>query len=128
VDSNLNRQLYDKYQDLCDRSCASGSPSPFKLDGFSACPNGWYNLIDEYIGVLSQFPDICLLQVKSKFGGLRVYFSGRVSDRASAILGNLEEKSYNTCETCGKPARTESVNYWTRTLCDEHHAEWKNSV
>jgi hypothetical protein len=59
-----------------------------------------------------------VLQVKEKFGGLRVY----VNDTNDAIRQRLEaaqRESIHTCEVCGQRGKRREGG-WTRTLCDEH--------
>ena len=59
-----------------------------------------------------------ILQVKEKFGGLRVY----VNDANDAIRQRLEDaqqESLRTCEVCGQPGKRCEAG-WIRTLCDEH--------
>ena len=59
-----------------------------------------------------------VLQVKEKFGGLRIY----VSDADDAIRQRLEaaiQESFHTCEVCGQRGERREGG-WTKTLCDEH--------
>ena len=59
-----------------------------------------------------------VLQVKEKFGGLRVY----VNDANEAIDQRIEtaiQESFHTCEVCGQPG-TLREDSWIKTLCDEH--------
>lgn len=80
---------------------------------------------------LAQKPDtsVQVLQVKEKFGSLRVYLSwkGLVSDEVWALVGLAERISGKVCEMCGKPgtSRTQlNARYgWLKTFCEEHHAE-----
>ena len=84
------------------------------------------------------------LQVKEKFGALRVYISTegefhptfdltipgqgviagtteKGSDtwrRADAIVQAAEEKSRTICEDCGQPGILRTDRFWLRTLCD----------
>jgi len=62
-----------------------------------------------------------ILQIKEKFGGLRFYWGGEVSDKCrSYIRGatNLAELlSYKVCEDCGAPGTTGGTS-WIETRCD----------
>jgi hypothetical protein len=61
-----------------------------------------------------------ILQVKEKFGGLRVY----VNDANDAIRQRIETaalESFHTCEICGQPGELREES-WIKTLCDEHNA------
>ena len=59
-----------------------------------------------------------VLQVKEKFGGLRVYMNIS-NDAISALIENAELESTQTCEVCGKP-RTRRGEGWNTTRCDNH--------
>jgi hypothetical protein len=59
-----------------------------------------------------------VLQVKEKFGGLRVYENCR-NDAISERIGIAAEESFRTCEICGQ-AGTLRKDRWIKTLCDEH--------
>jgi hypothetical protein len=62
-----------------------------------------------------------VLQVKEKFGGMRVY----VNDANDAIRQRIEtaiQESFHTCEVCGQPG-TLREGGWIKTLCDEHATE-----
>jgi len=91
-----------------------------------------------------------LVQVKQKFGGLRVYFrfvgkktrlwvvvqfpQGLVGTFKPQAAGDLERQvqdlidvaageAANTCETCGRqPAEIDGTGGWLVTLCEEHRA------
>ncbi len=88
-------------------------------------PTGWRPIVEQACAALAEFEDVRLAQVKEKFGGLRVYYDGNVSDRAREIVHSIEEQSFKTCEECGAPGKLSHVNYWSRTVCDEHLAAWK---
>lgn len=70
-------------------------------------------------------PDYGVLQVKEKFGGLRVYLSYGPTisiNTARLAVNEVEEISYKICEDCGDPGSTRAPanrpNGWIRTLCD----------
>jgi hypothetical protein len=59
-----------------------------------------------------------ILQVKEKFGGLRIH----VNHANDAIRQRIEaaiQESFHTCEVCGQPG-TLREGTWIKTLCDEH--------
>lgn len=58
------------------------------------------------------------LQVKEKFGALRVYLN-RTEPTVAAYVTFAEAMSACTCEECGAPGRRRSGG-WIRTLCDTH--------
>lgn len=62
-----------------------------------------------------------VLQVKSKFGGLRFHARGGTDVHGAYIL-MAEVLSTRTCEVCGAPGQRRATD-WIRTLCDVHDAE-----
>jgi hypothetical protein len=55
-------------------------------------------------------------QIKEKYGGLRVYFSGG-DDYVEGVVGMAEEYSYKVCEVCGNSGKPNKGG-WITTLCD----------
>lgn len=95
---------------------------------------GWLDLVAELDRKLGQVvPTYKILQVKSKFGGLRYYIEypegddfgyGSVAQRkAEELISEYEELSLKTCERCGKPGGRANRGSWVWTLCSEHKAE-----
>ena len=91
------------------------------------CGDGWYDLIDHLCADLQwntdknnshgRYPQIVVVQVKEKFGGLRFYVESS-NDVQDAVISFVESLSHHTCEVCGKPGnRTDG---WIQTRCDEH--------
>ena len=62
-----------------------------------------------------------IIQIKEKFGTLRVYVTSP-SYEHSILIDFAESMSKHICEVCGSPAKIRS-GYWIKTLCDKHHAE-----
>ena len=58
-----------------------------------------------------------VLQVKEKFGGLRVYVNG-VTDAVRQRIGTAAHESFHTCEVCGLPGKLREDGL-IKTLCDE---------
>ena len=79
---------------------------------------GWHPILERlHDQILAIDPDYSVVQVKEKFGGLRVYLLSEplpVIDLVSAA----EAESLRTCERCGQPG-TQQPGYWIRTLCAE---------
>lgn len=101
---------------------------PKTSEFYFECDDGWFNLIWEFSEQLEKIanlisPDLPrpqMVQVKEKFGGLRLYY-WHVPEEYTAIkeLGYaLERASYKTCEVCGEPGSVRK-NAWIRTLCDK---------
>ena len=55
-------------------------------------------------------------QVKEKYGGLRVYFTGG-DDYVDGVVSMTEEYSYKVCEVCGNAGKPNKSG-WITTLCD----------
>ena len=95
------------------------------LVGFGfECGDGWFELIKELCEKLKalQLKDFKVIQVKEKFGGLRFYYAinGKPErvDEVDRLINEAEGKSCRTCETCGKPGKSEDDG-WITTLCPD---------
>jgi hypothetical protein len=62
------------------------------------------------------------VQIKEKFGGLRMYFDGGDYEKILAITDFAERMSEVTCEICGNVGKTYRTR-WHKTLCKEHAIE-----
>ncbi len=80
---------------------------------------------------------IKILQIKEKFGGLRVYWQGeglgdRIWNQVSGAANMAEAMAYKTCERCGSMKEVETrrrVNAKfsrTLTLCEDCHEDRDN--
>jgi hypothetical protein len=83
---------------------------------------GWYdlvsNLLDDLVAISSGFT---ILQVKSKFGGLRFYIEP-YNEQLQEAIARAEKESVKICEVCGKPGGPVGGG-WIDTLCEEHANE-----
>jgi hypothetical protein len=89
------------------------------------CNSGWYPLIRECMEELKKEAekenlDTELLQVKEKFGTLRVYLSSE-SDDMFGIIQYYETLSSHLCELCGEfyTAKMRVRHGWYKTLCNK---------
>lgn len=88
---------------------------------------GWHTLLREAFGIIETFlrehPEhqefFRIVEVKSKFGALRIYTSTKAPKEIAQALAQAEELSMRTCETCGDVAseNTSSAYY---VSCFEH--------
>jgi hypothetical protein len=62
-----------------------------------------------------------ILQVKEKFGGLRVH-TNQANDAIRQRLESAIKESFHTCEVCGQPGLLREGGC-IKTLCDEHANE-----
>jgi len=91
---------------------------------------GWRPIIREmHAKVLEIDPNVEVLQIKEKFGGLRYYYVSKFpyqSDESNAItdlVARAEQKCEETCEVCGDCGDNRSIHGWFRTLCLKHYQE-----
>jgi hypothetical protein len=76
------------------------------------CPNGWELLVDallEDLLKLEGFEPAMVVQIKSKFCGLRVYVDTKsipeaILDDVNTLIYVAEGKSFELCEYCGAEA------------------------
>lgn len=81
--------------------------------------NGWFDLIYETckkIKELDKEDKFYFLQIKEKFGGLRLYCAGG-STEIYKITSQAEDESYKICEECGSKEGVTSEGSWIVTLC-----------
>lgn len=108
--------------------------APFDERGIE-CGDGWFDLVDrlsracenEIETLMAQgvpnerWPRIA--QIKEKFGGLRFYVRGPLSDDLRAQILQVENiESLRTCERCGTPGKLREGR-WRYTYCDNCDAE-----
>jgi hypothetical protein len=80
---------------------------------------GWHPLLDQlHRELMLVDPGYRTVQVKEKFGNLRVYIDTAAGDAAWNVISKFENLSSGICEACGKPGgHTKTV--WIKTLCDD---------
>ena len=93
------------------------------------CSSGWDDLIDDTLEKIRTIdPEIKILQVKEKFGTLRIYWYSTVgydspqSMLIQDIVRGAERHSEKVCEVCGMPGELRLDRSWDRTLCDRDAA------
>jgi hypothetical protein len=93
------------------------------------CGDGWFNIIDQLCANIQSHidwknkekevvPQVVVVQVKEKFGGLRFYYDGG-DDYIHGLAMMAESMSEVTCETCGNPGKRQGGG-WVYTACEEH--------
>lgn len=93
---------------------------PYELFGIE-CGKGWNKLIIpilDYIDLYNSGHDdkIEILQIKEKFGGLRIYTSFSTPE-LDQLINDAEEQSFKTCEYCGSTKNVSQTTGWIKTLC-----------
>lgn len=136
MDQELQNQLFEKYPDLFSNK---------DKDIMSSCMgwgieagNGWYDIIGSVCWMIKQHennikwqteykqktdPDyqsdyfpVKFDQVKEKYGGLRMYFTGG-DEYVEGLVSMGEAMSYKICEVCGNKGEPNKGG-WISTLCD----------
>lgn len=135
--SRLEQKLAEEFPFMKRNPAALKEQPAMDLYGAFGCEcgDGWYELIKEMcaeiaavyanLGVEIGFVPV---QVKEKFGALRVYGAStpEMQDELEAILDKYEEKSKTVCELCGESGIWRRDLSWKRTLCETHYYEAKN--
>ena len=91
----------------------------FLIDGID-CGDGWFEIIDEMFKRIYKLPDLpVFLQIKEKFGGLRVYYYGghKNNEEIDRIIDQAESDSFTVCEFCPSRGKVVVVGKWFKTLC-----------
>lgn len=81
------------------------------------CGDGWYDLIRRMCIELAAIGGFQPLQIKQKYGTLRVY--GICSEeRGYEIIDKYEDLSEHICEECGADGYEREIYGWYRVLCE----------
>jgi len=80
-----------------------------------------FDKIDQYEAKLKEEIENLpiIVQVKEKFGSLRVYVNYS-NEEIDNYIRFAESMSYRTCEKCGAPGERRNDG-WIKTLCDNHY-------
>ena len=96
------------------------------------CGDGWFNIIEDLSKKIEYF-NASIFRIKSKFGGLRIYFNiDDIDDiknfnELQRFIDLAEIESYKTCEKCGAETKIDKEDGWFITLCSNcrKEKEWK---
>jgi hypothetical protein len=132
--------LYEEYPDLFSNRLKSRRESCMSFG--IECGLGWYELISsvcwrifkhekniaDRIRIRTEndqsdldYVPVKFDQIKEKFGGLRIYYSGG-DDYVRGLVSLADELSYKICEVCGDPGKP-TKGGWISVLCDKHREE-----
>jgi hypothetical protein len=87
--------------------------------GLTSVGKGWAPLINRVFDKLETIKgSIKIVQVKEKWGGLRIYtdYSNKELDK---VIYDVEHESLEMCEVCGQSGKLRGKS-WYYTSCDEH--------
>lgn len=130
----LQQNLYDKYPNLFSNK--DKTPQESCMSFGIECDTGWYDILDTVCSTIknreenlnnrkkynpeyvSDFTPVTFDQIKEKFGGLRIYYSGG-DDYIRGVISMAEDISYKICEVCGNKGQPSKIG-WIRTLCEQH--------
>lgn len=82
---------------------------------------GWLPIVEEMLVALKDLP-ITIVQIKEKFGELRVYADSVTDEQATEIAKAIEIATYkarHTCEICGEPGKPVNTNV-LGVRCEAH--------
>jgi hypothetical protein len=90
------------------------------------CNDGWLGIISSACEILENHlkktgksEDFKFVQIKEKFGGLRIYTEGYSDDFIEGVVRMAESLSYKTCEITGRPGFLCRKGTLLKTLCPE---------
>lgn len=120
-----------------EEEIVSVAPWMFRYDGYDdpqqsllcfgfEISEGWFNILKDLVIKLSQIDTekkIRFVQVKEKFGQLRIYTGGYTTETIDDLIWKAEKLSSETCENCGKPSKNTNRNGWMSTVCVECESE-----
>lgn len=105
------------------------------MNEYYECGDGWISLIEEAKTIIAKYNQklkeedldtepLEFIQIKEKWGGLRIYLNYYVPEIADKIH-ELEDKSLHICEHCGtnKNVKRDWTHGWIMTLCDKCREE-----
>jgi hypothetical protein len=106
----------------------SPSGKPDTARGYPSCEEGWHGLLARACvrieAALVEGSAFRVLQIKEKFGTLRFYWTGDMSDAAKAgveeAIALATARSACTCDICGAEGRLHNRGGWLATACAEH--------
>ena len=94
-------------------------------DNFKHCfdfspPHGWINIVEQLVhDVVKVQPDVQIIQVKEKIGGMRFYVDSATKE-VYDLIDKAETLSEQTCQVCGKSGTIKRVGGWYACVCPEH--------
>jgi hypothetical protein len=88
-------------------------------------PYGWESIVRRASEKLSTVGNVKILQVKSKYASLRMYYrradgeSGYIEE-ADDVIKQAEREASKACEDCGEPGIGRKKGGWYYRSCERH--------
>ena len=70
----------------------------------------YHSLLRKLVPFITDYPRF--LQIKEKYGSLRLYGCGKIGN-------TMEELSYSVCEECGTTSNIGTTKGWIKTICKQ---------
>jgi hypothetical protein len=138
MNSELQNKLYEKYPQLFVNKDKTPMQSPMCFGIETG--EGWYEILSSLCWMIKQYEDSIIWQtewnqktnpeyksdyfpvkfdqIKEKYGGLRVYFSGG-DQYIEGLVSMAEAMSYKICDVCGNKGEANKQG-WISTRCEGH--------
>jgi len=117
------KEIQEQYKDLFSDKFYDFSIS----DGWLAIITSLLKSIKNDI-MYNDMPEVKIIQIKQKFGGLRVYYDGG-DDATRGMVTMAMAIAEETCEDCGSTEDISQTSGYIRTLCtkckNNHEVERK---
>lgn len=133
----LQRDLFERYPRFFRRQ--AGLPGAIDDEGI-CCGDGWFELVEAFAAEAEAWIDCRVrggvpprfwpraVQVKEKFGSLRIAIRGDLPDQLAERRRRLcDELSTTVCEECGRAGQLRTESFW-RTRCDACEAREGDSL
>lgn len=89
-------------------------------DALRSVGSGWSDLITRvYSFIEQQKLTVGIVQVKEKWGGLRIY-TDQLCDELDILIEKVEKESFHVCEECGASGTLRKKNEVYFTACGQH--------
>jgi hypothetical protein len=138
MNTELQNKLYEKYPQLFVNKDKTPMQSPMCFGIETG--EGWYEIVSSLCWMIKQYEDSIVWQtewnqktnpeyksdyfpvkfdqIKEKYGGLRVYFSGG-DQYIEGLVSMAEAMSYKICDVCGNKGEANKQG-WISTRCEAH--------
>jgi len=96
--------------------------------------DGWLSLLEELFDKIQELVDndpqynaLEVVQVKEKYGELRIYINA-YWEVIEDLINEYTRKSKHICEWCGEKGKLHNDNGWLTTLCNKCHEKRLESM